>query len=314
MARADRQRNLAPWSSARSSIPSKVVRPRPNMKPCSIYVLSLFELGQILAILPPQPTRSSPSCHVRKVPHDVRFRRSAQPDGWRCPVPVPLCCAILRWPNPARFRPFPARIVSTPVCDGDLHPGPCPGRLCLLDHLHHPRSCRLVLGALSLVGHGRACSLHPDWAIRWTQQGLEGPSSSVPFPTGSDRASFTWDSITQTGRGHSGQLLCPERIRDPHPLERVVWRPCPADGRGRAQLPPPVPCGTRRKLKIPLDATPPLAHPECITDARFIQRWKQCSRSAFGAFPVAPFRMSRSLARPDTFMSLTVRPRHPHMF
>lgn len=75
-----------------------------------------------------------------------------------------------------------------------------------------------VVGALSLVGAMiAASSMHPDWTIRWTQQGVEGPAALVPFPTGSDRAEFTWDSITHTGRdiwgNHFVQNAAGARIR-----------------------------------------------------------------------------------------------------
>jgi hypothetical protein len=62
-----------------------------------------------------------------------------------------------------------------------------------------------VIGALSLVGAMiAACNIHPDRTIRWTVQGVEGPATSVPFPTGSERVEFAWESVTRTGRDALG--------------------------------------------------------------------------------------------------------------
>lgn len=107
-----------------------------------------------------------------------------------------------------------ARLVLA-VCAGGLALG---GFAFWTTFTTHAGPAVAILGALSLVGAMvAACSLHPDWTIRWTRHGLEGPAALVPFPTGAERAAFTWDSITHAGRdiwgNHFVQNAAGERIR-----------------------------------------------------------------------------------------------------
>jgi hypothetical protein len=48
-------------------------------------------------------------------------------------------------------------------------------------------------------------SLHPVWIIRWTAEGLEGPSATLPAPW--DRTQIAWDSITAAGRDMMGNFF-----------------------------------------------------------------------------------------------------------
>jgi hypothetical protein len=98
-------------------------------------------------------------------------------------------------------------------------------------------SAPVVGAAAAVLALAAACTLHPDWMIRWSPEGIEGPVSPLPYPGAPDRASFAWDSITATGRDAAGGFFVQHwdgtRIRwgltygDHSHLMAAVARNCP---------------------------------------------------------------------------------------